>query len=168
MPRQDRTRVAPIPPDAGPDGYTLVELIVVVMVLAALGAYAAPRFFDQSVFTQRGYADELASALRAARKAAVASDCPAQLVLAAGSYSAVQQAASGNSCNTADTTWATPVLGADGSPIAGTAPANTTASPTGTFQFDTNGALAASPGTTLTIGSRTLTIDAGSGLVTVQ
>jgi len=149
-------------------GYTVVELVVVMAVAGILAAYIAPRFWNQQTFSDRGYADELAAALRATQKAAVITGCPAQLTLAAGSYSAAQQAASGNTCNAADTSWSTPLLGADGSPIQDSAPANTTASPAGAFQFDTQGRLSSSPGTTITVGTHTISIVAGTGLVQVQ
>jgi MSHA pilin protein MshC len=152
---------------AGAGGYTLVELVVVMAVAGILAAYVAPRFWNQQSFSDRGYADELAAALRATQKAAVITGCPAQLTLAAGSYVAAQQAAAGNSCAPADTTWSTPLLGADGSPIQDSAPANTQASPAGAFQFDTQGRLSSSPATTITVGTHTITIVAGTGLVQV-
>jgi MSHA pilin protein MshC len=139
-----------------------------MVVVGILAAVLGPRFFTQQVFSERSYADELASALRFAQKTAVITGCPVQLALATTSYVATQQAASGNACNPADTTWATPVIGADGVAIQGSAPSSTTASPTGVFQFDTQGRLSSSPGSTLIVGSRTITIDTGSGFVQVQ
>lgn len=149
-------------------GYTLVELVVVMTVAGILAAYIAPRLWNQQTFSDRGYADELAAALRVTQKAAVTSGCPARLVLTANSYSASQQAASGNACNAADTSWSTPLLGADGSAIQDSAPSGTTASPTGTFQFDDQGRLAADPGTTLTVGTHLITLVPGTGLIQVQ
>jgi MSHA pilin protein MshC len=149
-------------------GYTLVELVVVMAVAGILAAYIAPRFWNQQTFSDRGYADELASALRFTQKAAVISGCPAELSLQASSYSAAQQAASGNTCNSADTSWSTPLIGADGSAIQDSAPASTSASPTGTFQFDTQGRLTSNPGTTITVGTHTITLVPGTGLIQVQ
>jgi prepilin-type N-terminal cleavage/methylation domain-containing protein len=164
MRRTDRTRRA----RPGSMGYTLIELVVVISIGGVLAAYVAPRFFDQQAFSQRGYADELAAALRGTQKAAVITGCPARLVLGAASYAASQQAASGNTCNPADASWPTAVIGGDGSAVAGSAPAGTSAAPTGTFQFDAQGRLTASPATTVAVGSHTVTIDAGTGFVQVQ
>jgi prepilin-type N-terminal cleavage/methylation domain-containing protein len=164
MRRTDRNRGA----RAGSRGYTLIELVVVISIGGILATFVAPRLFDQQTFSQRGYADELAAALRGTQKAAVISGCPARLVLAAASYAASQQAASGNTCNPADASWPTAVVSGDGSTVAGSAPSGTTASPTGTFQFDAQGRLAASPATTVTVGSHSITIDAATGFVQVQ
>lgn len=149
-------------------GYTLVDLIVVISILGILSATLGPRLFDQSAFSQRGYADELAAALRFAQKAAVISGCPARITLSASGYAGAQQAASSNACNTADSTWSTPLLGPDGAAIAGTGPTGAGVSPTGVFQFDAQGRLSASPATSITVGARMLSIDAGSGFVQVQ
>jgi MSHA pilin protein MshC len=153
---------------AGAGGYTLVELVVVMAVAGILAAYVAPRFWNQQTFSDRGYADELAAALRATQKAAVITGCAAQLTVAASSYAAAQQAAAGNTCDPADATWSTPLLGADGSLIQDSAPANTTAGPAGAYQFDSQGRLSSGPGTTITVGTHTITIATGTGLVQVQ
>ena len=149
-------------------GFTLVELIIVISVAGILAATLGPRFFTQSVFSQRGFADELAAALRYTQKTAVITGCAAQLTVTATTYVAAQQAASGNTCNPGDTTWTTAVRGPDGIAISGTAPSSTTVSPTGVFQFNDQCQLTSSPGTTLTIGARTITIVSGTGLVRVQ
>jgi MSHA pilin protein MshC len=149
-------------------GYTLIELIIVLSVTGVLAATLGPRFFTQSVFSQRGYADELASALRATQKAAVITGCPARLTLSSAAYAATQQAASANTCNPSDATWSTAVVAPDGSAIQNSAPSGTTANPTGVYLFDDQGRLTSSPGTTITVGSRTVSIVAGTGYVQVQ
>ena len=164
MPRSARYRAH----GARFEGYTLVELVVVISIAGILAAYIAPRFWTQQTFSDRGYVDELAAALRSTQKAAVITGCAAQLTVSPNTYAARQQAPSGNACNPADTTWTTPLLGADGSAIQNTAPANTTASPSGVYRFDTQGLLSSSPATTLNVGTHTITILAGTGLVQVQ
>jgi len=164
MPRTALHR-APAPSSAG---YTLVELVVVIAIAGALAAFIAPRFWSQQTFSDRGYADELGAALRVAQKVAVLTGCPARVTVTASGYSAAQQAASGNSCNPADTTWSTAVLAADGSPVQGSAPSGTAASPAGVFQFDDQGRLNSSPATSISVGTHTITIVAGTGLVQVQ
>jgi MSHA pilin protein MshC len=149
-------------------GFTLVELVIVISIAAALAASLGPKFFTLSTFSQRGYADELAAALRYTQKAAVSTGCPARLTVTPNSYVASQQAMSGNTCDPADATWSTPVIGPDGAAIADTAPSGTTASPAGVFQFDDQGRLASGPGATLGIGARSITIVAGTGFVEVQ
>ena len=152
----------------GSAGFTLVELVVVMTIAGVLAATIGPKFFTQQTFSERGYADELAAALRLTQKTAVITGCTARLTVAAGSYVAAQQAASGNACLASDNTWSTPLLGIDGTALQGTAPASTSASPVGVYQFDAQGRLASSPGTTMTVGARTITIDAGTGFVQVQ
>lgn len=65
-------------------GFTLVELVIVVILLAVLSAVALPRLFSASAFDARGYHDELLSAARYAQKLAVASRCSVRLSIAAG------------------------------------------------------------------------------------
>jgi MSHA pilin protein MshC len=54
-------------------GFTLVELIVTLLVVAVLAAAALPRLLSTQTFDNRGFLDEAVAALRYAQKAAIAS-----------------------------------------------------------------------------------------------
>ncbi len=56
----------------GSRGFTLVELIMVMVILGVLSVYAAPKIFNTADFKARGFHDETLSLLRYAQKAAVA------------------------------------------------------------------------------------------------
>jgi MSHA pilin protein MshC len=53
-------------------GFTLIELVMVIIILGILSVAAIPRFFDNSIFQARGFADQLLATLRYAQKSAIA------------------------------------------------------------------------------------------------
>jgi MSHA pilin protein MshC len=57
-------------------GFTLTELVIVMLIGSILTAFAAVRLLDTREVAARGFADELATTLRFAHKAAVAQRRP--------------------------------------------------------------------------------------------
>lgn len=56
----------------GQRGFTLVELIMVLVILGVLSVYALPRMFDTKAVYARGFHDETLGYLRFAQKTAIA------------------------------------------------------------------------------------------------
>jgi MSHA pilin protein MshC len=146
-------------------GVTLIELVTVILILGILLAMTTPRFFDLGVFEERGFYEEVASALRYAQKIAVGSGCSVRVSITASSYDLRQQAASGNRCNAADNTWTTQVLLPDGQTASGTAPAGITLGPVTTYEVDGLGQTDLGSDRTITVGTLSMTVQAESGYV---
>jgi MSHA pilin protein MshC len=53
-------------------GFTLIELVMVLVILSIIGITVAPRFSDNAVFQARGFADQVLATLRYAQKTAIA------------------------------------------------------------------------------------------------
>jgi MSHA pilin protein MshC len=55
-----------------PAGFTLIELIVVMVLIGVLGAIGASRFFDRSAYDAAAYGEQLRAMVRYAQKLAIA------------------------------------------------------------------------------------------------
>lgn len=140
-------------------GFTLVELVVTIAILAIMAVVAAPRFFQASTFESRGFYDKSAAIIRLAQKSAVAWRRPVYVCVTATQV----KAGTASGCGTALTY---PVNGAEAS---ATAPAGVTLN---TFEIFFDGLGRPNAGQTLTFTSgiagdpaRTITITAETGYV---
>lgn len=146
-------------------GFTVVELVVVIIIVAILGAIAMPRFAGNLVFQERGYYEELAASLKYAQKLAVASGCAVRMQVNAAGYEARQQQISAGRCDPSDASWPTPVVLSDSQALAGSTPNGVTVAPAVSVVFDALGRTNLPGNQTITVGSFSLTIQADSGYV---
>jgi len=126
-------------------GFTMVELITVTIILGILAATAMPRFFETSVFQNRGAADQVKAALRYAQKVAIAQHRNVSAVLAAGSSSCDTTLQGGNVYCTLSTS-IEPTLDR-------------------TFAFDALGRPIPNAASSVSIGGTTITIELETGYV---
>jgi prepilin-type N-terminal cleavage/methylation domain-containing protein len=81
-------------------GFTLIELIATITIVAILAAVALPSVIAANPFADRGYADVLAANLRRARAVALATGCDVAFVVDDTGYRAAQRAPLGTHCST--------------------------------------------------------------------
>lgn len=149
-------------------GFTLVELIMVLVIFGVLVTMGTSLFFNVQAFHERGFFDQTVSAVRYAQKYAVASGCTVRVNIAAAGFS-LWTATSAPACsNTAPCTpgsYGTAVL----DPVEGTLPfgRNATAdvglAPAGDICFRPNGTTTLAVDTVVTVGTSQFRISAGSG-----
>lgn len=146
-------------------GFTVVELVLVITILAILAAVAAPRFFDNQTFRERGYYDELTAAIRYAQKVSVGSGCRVRVAIDAAGYALSQQAPLAGHCDPGDGSFPVGVRLASGQPMTGVVPAGVTVGPAVTFVYDALGSTDLGADQAIAVGTRSLVIQAESGLV---
>jgi len=83
------------PPIYKTSGFTLVELIVVILIVGILSVSIAPRFFGVTAYENRKVTDELLSALRYSQQMAMNRGGNIELVLTTNNFT-VQLSGGGN------------------------------------------------------------------------
>lgn len=144
-------------------GFTLVELVTVIVLLGIVSVYVAPRIFDLTIFKARGFFDETESALRYAQKLAVASGCTVQVSMTSSGYTLNQATV----CNGAIFTLAVPHPSGSAT-FSSTAPVGVTLAPDITLVFNALGQISvgiAGNSQDITVGTQTLRLWRESGYV---
>ncbi len=154
---------------AGHRGFTLVELITVLILLGILVFVALPRLQQTASFGQLGFRDRVGAALRFAQKSAVAQRRLVCATVAPGSLTLTVDASFGAG------TCANAMTGPEGADPAATSPAanvTLTAAPAGPLFFQPSGAVTSdAAGTaptsyTLTVtGQTAITVNGATGYV---
>lgn len=139
-------------------GFTMTELVMVLILAAILAAVIGPRFFTKSDFDERGFYDQVTAAARFAQKYAVTSGLD------------VRFAVSGNSFALTQSNGTAPVRNPGTfESFTGAAPdgISFSMSPTTSIVFDAYGTVPAisNSSATVTVGSRSLTIWGATGFV---
>ena len=154
---------------SGQGGFTLIELIMVIVLLGVLAVFAGPRRFDTSIFNSRGFNDETLAMLRYAQKTAIAQRRTVCVTFTGNSASLrIASAAAVGICDSN-------LVGPKGdTPGTITAKSGVTYSPTpATVHFDglgqsldnTGAVLSVARTITVTGAGKTITIEPGTGYV---
>jgi len=143
-------------------GFTLVELVLIIVMMGIIYAVAAPRFADRNAFDARGFHDASLAAMRYARQLAVGSGCDIEVSVTAAEVHLRQRASCRSGGFTLEVHDPSGQLG-----FVVTTPANVSISPTGTVRFNALGQ--ASADTTYTVNgggeSRSIQVVAETGFV---
>ncbi len=136
------------------EGFTLVELVVIILLLGIISAVALPRFFNLKDYRTRAAYDEVAGAVRYAQKLAVASGCEVQVVIGSNNYALQQHE---TDCTTGD--FAT----ISNHPVSSAGFSDVILSPATSFVFDAMGRC--SVDVTINVGDKNFRVIAETGYV---
>ena len=142
-------------------GFTLVELVTVLIIVGILAAVAAPRLVDRYGTSERGFYDQVQAALRYAQQISLASRHNVCVTVNAGAATLALQYRTGAVCGAP--------VSAPGGTGAYTiiAPTGVRLRPNGIFQFDSSNGGRPLPNAVhrVRVGNRTVTVEADTGYV---
>ncbi len=148
-------------------GFTIIELVIVIVIIGVVSAVTAPRFFKLQNFEERGYYDEVIAAIRYAHKAAMATGCNYSVSVNSSGYEIRKH----SSCSSG--TFSSIMNPATGDPSGYTENTPSGLGITGSlsFYYDNHGQPYNLAGTkigsvnSITIGSRTLQVEPYTGFI---
>ena len=125
------------------EGFTLVEMIATLIIIALIAAVTAPLFSNVNVFKQSGFYEETLSAIRYAQKHAVATGCTVRVQTTTTGFT-LYRPASAAACTTGP--FSTPLADPSGNAttFTRTAPSGVILS-AADFNFTASGTASASP-----------------------
>jgi MSHA pilin protein MshC len=149
-------------------GFTLVELIATLVIIALIAVVTGPMFFSVSTFRESGFYDETLAAVRYAQKHAVATNCTVRVNITANGFS-LFQAANAGACSSGTYNTAVTDPSSNQAVFTRTAPDGVSLSTTPVtpnIVFSSDGR--ASAGVTVKVGSKPFTVIAETGFVQRQ
>ena len=155
------------------EGFTLLELLVVILIIGILGTVGVSRFFGKDAFDELAFFDESLAAARYAHKLAIATRCDVLVDFDGTGFSIEQWSVCSPASHSGPTTAVRHPASKSGGFVS-MAPANITVS-AATFYYDgfgrprdvISGALITAV-TTIDVGSRTMEIEPQTGFTHAQ